>query len=467
MSSTSIASLSSLFDKIISHKRNSLSALDLVASNSFVSDEVRQVLGSNLCNSYCIGLPGERFYGGCSEIDEIELIARNLACEVFGAKYCEVQLLSGMLANIAAYNALLPRLGCTVMASPSKHGGHYSHNAGGPLTRLFGANVVTTPWNPARYNVDVPLLDLAMATHKPTLLILGWSEFLFEHNLSEIRRICDRHGCKIMYDMSHVAGLVAGGKFQKDMMKYADIVTSSTGKSLHSSDHGILLYNDPSFTSAVRLPLLTSNTHFHETAALSVTLLEAKAFGQNYAAQVAGNSKALAEELTSRNFTILCKDQGFSDSHEIILVLPLQVGDGATATRLLDLAGVFVNPQELPSDTAISGANGLRLGTQVLTRRGLKEKDMAFVASVFEDVLLKNEKGEDVSNKVKNYMKNFCEIAYSFSDESMSKDTDSAQMAEIISQLGVKSAFSAADWLTSRERRSSVPQKWTPKTVGC
>mmetsp|Transcript_508 Transcript_508/g.804 ORF Transcript_508/g.804 Transcript_508/m.804 type:complete len:135 (-) Transcript_508:11-415(-) len=110
MSSTSIASLSSLFDKIISHKRNSLSALDLVASNSFVSDEVRQVLGSNLCNSYCIGLPGERFYGGCSEIDEIELIARNLACEVFGAKYCEVQLLSGMLANIAAYNSLLPRL---------------------------------------------------------------------------------------------------------------------------------------------------------------------------------------------------------------------------------------------------------------------------------------------------------------------------------------------------------------------
>ena len=92
MSSTSIASLSSLFDKIISHKRNSLSALDLVASNSFVSDEVRQVLGSNLCNSYCIGLPGERFYGGCSEIDEIELIARNLACEVFGAKYCEVQV---------------------------------------------------------------------------------------------------------------------------------------------------------------------------------------------------------------------------------------------------------------------------------------------------------------------------------------------------------------------------------------
>jgi len=100
------------------------------------------------------------------------------------------------------------------MASPSKHGGHYSHNAGGPLTRLFGANVVQTPWDETTYNVDIAALPLAMETHRPALLILGWSEMLFEHDLPAIRKICNEYDCKLMYDMSHVAGLVAGGVFQ-------------------------------------------------------------------------------------------------------------------------------------------------------------------------------------------------------------------------------------------------------------
>jgi glycine hydroxymethyltransferase len=269
-------------------------------------------------NSYCIGTPGQRFYGGCAEIDTIELKTRQVVCELFGAKYCEVQLLSGMMANIAAYNAMLPRTGCTVMASPSKHGGHYSHNAGGPLTRLFGANVVQTPWDPATYNVNIDELALAMETHKPTLLVLGWSEMLFEHDLPAIRKICDEYDCKLMYDMSHVAGLIAGGQFQKDMMQYADIVASSTGKSLHSADHGLVLYNDPALTPKIReavMPLLTSNTHFHETASLCMTLLEMKEFGASYAKQVVANTQALARAMIQRNFKLLCPKLGYSKTH--------------------------------------------------------------------------------------------------------------------------------------------------------
>jgi len=242
-----------LFQAIASHQeRASQSSFDLVASNSYCSPEVRSIMSSALMNSYCIGLPGNRFYGGCKEIDEIEQLTRALVCEVYGAKYCEVQLLSGMMANIAAYNAMLPHVGCTVMASPAKHGGHYSHNTGGPLSRLFGANVVETPWDKSKYNVDLEALPLAMQTHKPSLLILGWSEMLFEHDLLAIRKVCDEHACKILYDMSHVAGLIAGGIFQPDVLQHADIVTSSTGKSLHSSDHGIVLYNDPSLTLKIR-----------------------------------------------------------------------------------------------------------------------------------------------------------------------------------------------------------------------
>lgn len=391
----------SLLVSLLEHHENASNAFDLVASNSYCSREVRNVMGSTLMNSYCIGLPGARFYGGCSKIDHIESKTRAILCELFGAKFCEVQLISGMLANIAAYNAMLPHNGCTVMASPPKHGGHYSHNTGGPLTRLFGANVVQTPWNPATYNVDLKALPLALATHKPTLLILGWSEMLFEHDLKAIRAMCDVHGTRIMYDMSHVAGLVAGGVFQKDMMKYSDIVASSTGKSFHSADHGIVLTNDESLMPKVReavMPLLTSNTHFHETAALCMTLLEMKANGLAYAEQVVANTQALAGELVKCGFTLLCPELGYSKSHELIVNL---LGKNAgTATKALNAAGIFVNPQDLPTDTAASGPTGLRLGTQVLTRRGFTEKHMADIAVAMADVLKNNVPSPKVSEFV-------------------------------------------------------------------
>ncbi|KAL7576463.1 hypothetical protein ACA910_017973 [Epithemia clementina (nom. ined.)] len=406
-----------LLAKVNQHQRNAQDAFDLVASNSYCSAEVRQIMGSALMNSYCIGLPGNRFYGGCFDIDDIENRTRELLCEVYQAKYCEVQLLSGMLANIAAYNATLPHRGLTVMASPPKNGGHYSHNAGGALTRFFGAKIVTTPWDPHTYNVKINALPAAMKKHKPSLLIIGWSEMLFEHDLPAIKKICKRHECKLLYDMSHVAGLVAGGVFQRDLMKYADIVTSSTGKSLHSADHGIVLYNDPSFTPKIReavLPILTSNTHFHETAALCMTLLEMKEFGAKYAQQVVANTRALAKQMALRNFKILCEKQGYSASH--VIIVDLESASGAEATELLDKAGIFVNPQELPKDTEKSGATALRLGTQVLTRRGYKESDMTAVAAALEDVLIKREKPTIVAKSVARKCSGFQGVAFSFSN---------------------------------------------------
>ena len=391
-----------LFRQILDHHDHQQNAFDLVASNTVCSYQVRAIMGSALMDSCCIGLPGNRFYGGCSDIDLIEEKTRQLVCKVFGAPYCEVQLLSGMMANIAAYCVMLPSHGCCVMASPSKHGGHYSHNTNGPLTRFFGATVVQTPWNASNYNVDIDLLPQAMAEHKPSLLILGWSEMLFEHDLAAIRKICDRFDCKIMYDMSHVAGLIAGGVFQTDVVKYADIVTSSTGKTLQSVDHGLLLYKDPSLTPKIRqavMPLLTSNTHFHEIAALCMTMLEMQTFGHAYARQVVANTQALGKELDRRGFKVLCSKLGYSRSHELIVDLGKSAhqqrqqqsgaggGGGVQATRRLDAAGIFANPQDLPWDTAVSGPTGLRLGTQALTRRGFREQDMIPVADALAHVL--------------------------------------------------------------------------------
>ena len=421
-----------LFEAINDYNENSLSSFDLVAGNTFVSNAVRNVMSSMLCNSYCNGTPGSRLFGGCEEIDRIEIMTKDLICHMFKCNYCEVQLLSGMLANIAAYHAMLPETGAVVMACSAKHGGHYSHNRGGPLTRFFGATVVETPWVSNTYNVDIEKLDEAMGKDKPHLLILGWSEILFEYDLPTIRKVCDKHHCKLMYDMSHVAGLIAGGVFQPDVMCYADIVTSSTGKSLHSADHGIILYNDQTLTPKIReavMPLLTSNTHFHETAALAMTMMEWKEFGNSYAKQVVANTKALSAALSRRGFTVLCEENDYSNTHQILVSLEMNgkvIMSGQEATLKLDKANIRTNPQELPTDTGESGATGLRFGTQVLTRRGFKEADMILVADAIYEALVDTTCDSDleaISNKVASIARNFKKVHYSFDDEVQEPDS--------------------------------------------
>ncbi|MFM9101200.1 MAG: aminotransferase class I/II-fold pyridoxal phosphate-dependent enzyme, partial [Cyanobium sp.] len=195
-----------------------------------------------LSNSYCIGLPGNRIYGGCDYIDMIEREVVQLATDLFGTKRGVVQFLSGMQATIGAYNAILEP-GDTIVTALAKHGGHYSHNAAGPL-RFFSPRILPVPFDESRYNIDCDRLDALLAAERPKLLVVGWSEFLFPHPLREIRELCDRHGTHLMYDMSHVVGLLAGGGFQPEAGELADIVTSSTGKSLHAPDHGLCLFND-------------------------------------------------------------------------------------------------------------------------------------------------------------------------------------------------------------------------------
>ncbi|MEE8551265.1 MAG: aminotransferase class I/II-fold pyridoxal phosphate-dependent enzyme, partial [Gemmatimonadota bacterium] len=275
------------------HNRFVSESVDLIAANSWISQFARLAMTSSLSNSYCIGLPGNRLYGGCTYVDMLEREVGRMARGLFPMAHVVLQFLSGMQANIGAYNALL-KPGDTVMAAQPKHGGHYSHNPQGPL-RLFSTKVVPAPFDDSCYNIDVDGLAKALAKKKPKLLILGWSEFLFPHPLPEIRALCDRHGVRLMYDMSHVAGLIAGKVFQPEATQYADIVTSSTGKSLHAPDHGMVFFNDKSLEAGVLeavMPLLTSNTHPHELAALGVVFAEMAEFGPQYATQVVRNAKA-------------------------------------------------------------------------------------------------------------------------------------------------------------------------------
>lgn len=393
------------------HNRYMQERIDLIASNSWISQFARLTMCSLLSNNYCIGLPGNRLYGGCAYIDMLEREVVRLVRQLYGMKHVVVQFLSGMQANIGTFNAIL-KPGDTVLSAPTRLGGHYSHNAQGPL-RFFAPRIVPIPFDETRYNIDVDRLATVMEKERPKLLIVGWSEFLFPHPLAEIRELCDRTGVRLMYDMSHVAGLIAGKVFQQDVSQYADIMTSSTGKSLHGPDHGMVLFNDQSLMEGVLdavMPLLTSNTHPHEMAAVGVALAEAEQFGEDYARQVVANSKALAAALHERGLKVLYGDLGYSESHTILLEYPAP----DTAVSLLDRAGLLCNGCELPWDRE-GETTGLRLGTQVVTRRGMREPEMERIAEAISRVIVEGVNPDHVAFKIVYPLgEEFTLTAYSF-----------------------------------------------------
>lgn len=379
-----MASLEQFLELTHRHNISLQERIDLVASNSWISNWVRMTMASLLSNSYCIGLPGNRLYGGCEHIDEIELKVIALATELFGCRHAIVQFLSGMQANIAAYNAIL-KPGDTVVTASVRCGGHYSHNGSGPL-RFFSPRILAVPFDERRYNIDLDGLEALLAAEQPKLLVVGWSEFLFPHPLREIRELCDRHGSYLMYDMSHVAGLLAGGIFQPETGQLADIITSSTGKSLHGPDHGLCLYNEDHLTANLLealMPLLTSNTHPQEMAALGIALAEMKTFGREYANQVVRNTKALGRALAEQGVNVLYGELDFSESHTLLIACDAS----EAAIRSLDRAGISANTTPLPWDQG-DAPGGIRIGTQVVTRRGMQETEMQAVADAIARVLL-------------------------------------------------------------------------------
>lgn len=386
--------------------------IDLIASNSLISHFARLIMSSSLSNSYCIGLPGARLYGGCTFIDMIEREVHGLVRQVFGQKkHVVVQFLSGMQANIGAYHAIL-KPGDTVIAAETKHGGHYSHTSSGPL-RFFSPRIVQLPFDESIYNIDINKLEDIVKKEKPRLMILGWSEFLFPHPLEIVREICDRHQVKLMYDMSHVVGLIAGQVFQPEAIRYADVITSSTGKSLHAPDHGLVICNDDSIHAGVLeavMPLLTSNTHPHEVAALGIALSEMLHFGKEYANQVVANSKALAKALEKEGIHVLYGDLGYTESHTLLI----QYQKANDAVTMLDRAGILINACQLPWDKT-GEVTGLRLGTQVITRHGYTEEDMPQIANIISQVLLKNKDPEVIHfSSVKPVAKKYKHTVFSF-----------------------------------------------------
>ena len=420
-----------IFDLIEREHQRQLKGMELIASENFVSDEVMQAMGSYLTNKYAEGLPGHRYYGGCQVVDEVENIARDRVKKLFGAEFANVQPHSGAQANAAVLLAVL-KPGDTFMGLDLDHGGHLSHgshvNTSGILYKPVGYKL-----NRETGRVDYDEMERLALEHKPKLIIGGGSAYSREWDYARMRKIADEVGALLMIDMAHPAGLIAAGLLDNPV-KYADIVTTTTHKTLRGPRGGVILmgkdFANPwgittkkgevrmmsSLLNSAVFPGTQGGPLEHVIAAKAV------AFGENlrpswkeYAAQVKKNAAVLVDDLISRGFDIV---SGGTDNHSMLVDLRPKYPEltGKVAENALVAADITANKNMVPFDTRSAfQTSGIRLGTAAMTTRGAKEDMMHLIAELIEEVLNDPENDQVITRvreKVNETMKQYPLFAY-------------------------------------------------------
>ena len=392
-----------VFELIEKEHQRQLKGIELIASENFVSDEVMKAMGSWLTNKYAEGYPGKRYYGGCQVVDEVESLAIERVCKLFGAEYANVQPHSGAQANAAVFLACL-KPGDTFMGLNLDHGGHLSHgsavNTSGILYHAIGYNL-----NKETGRVDYDEMEKLALEHRPKMIIGGGSAYSREWDYARMREIADKVGAIFMVDMAHPAGLIAAGLLENPV-KYAHIVTSTTHKTLRGPRGGIILmgkdFDNPwglktpkgevkkmsQLLNSAVFPGIQGGPLEHVIAAKAVAFNEAlQPEFKEWAKQVQKNAKVLADELMKRGFDIV---SGGTDNHSMLVDLRSKYPDltGKVAEKALVAADITVNKNMVPFDSRSAfQTSGIRLGTPAFTTRGAKEDLMVLVAELIEKVL--------------------------------------------------------------------------------
>src|SRR5437870_4818092 len=353
-------------------------SLPMIASENVISPMAREMLVTDFGDRYAEGLPHERYYQGNTFVDEVEDRVVALAKQVFRVRHVDPRPISGTVANMAVYFALLEP-GDIMTSVALSHGAHISSAKFG-AAGMRGVNNVNYPFDVERMNIDVDGTAKLLQHVKPKVAAFGQSVFLFPTPLKELRDALQEAGCHVWYDGAHVMGLIAGGQFQDPLREGADVITGSTHKTLPGPQHGILLSDsaDEKFVKRLQkgvFPGVVSNHHLHAMAALGITLAEHLEFGRDYAAQIVRNAKALAQALHERGIKVLAEKHGFTESHAIALDVA-SLGGGAKVASDLEKANIITNKNLLPWDTSPVKPSGIRLGTQELTRLGMRETQM-------------------------------------------------------------------------------------------
>lgn len=382
--------------------------IELIASENFTSLSVMQAQGSWLTNKYAEGLPGKRYYGGCEHVDIVEQIAIDRAKELFGAEHANVQPHSGAQANTAVYMALL-KPGDTIMGMNLAHGGHLTH--GSPVNisgQLY--NVIPYGVDQEIERIDYDLLEKLAEEHKPKMIVGGASAYPRIIDFERMGQIAKKVGAILFIDMAHIAGLVAAG-LHPNPVEYADIVTTTTHKTLRGPRGGLILCKEKyqkAIDKAV-FPGTQGGPLMHVIAAKAVALKEAmQPEFKAYAMQVVENAKTLAQLLSEKGFRII---SGGTNNHIVLLDLQNKKLTGKVAEKALDAVGITVNKNAIPFDPESPFVtSGIRIGTAAVTARGMEEKEMEQIASMISAVLddIENESvRKSVSKQVKELTREF------------------------------------------------------------
>ena len=380
--------------------------IELIASENFVSDAVMEAMGSYMTNKYAEGYPRARYYGGCECVDIVEDLARDRLKKIFGAEHANVQPHSGAQANMAVYFALL-NPGDTVLGMNLSHGGHLTH---GSKVNFSGKiyNFISYGVKEETGRIDYDELERLALENKPKLIVAGASAYPREIDFKRIREIADKTGSLFMVDMAHIAGLVAAGLHQNPV-EYADVVTSTTHKTLRGPRGGIILCKEEyakQIDKAV-FPGTQGGPLMHVIAGKAVCFGEAlKPEFKEYQNQIVKNAKVLAEELIKYGFNLV---SGGTDNHLILIDLRNKGITGKELEERLDNVGITVNKNSVPFDTEKPTiTSGIRIGTPAVTTRGFKEEEMKEIARLINETVENYETGkEEIKLAVEKVCKKF------------------------------------------------------------
>jgi glycine hydroxymethyltransferase len=364
---------------------------NLNPATNVMNPRAEAALGRGLGSRPSLGYPGDKYEMGLEAIEEIEVIAAELAAEVFNARYAEIRCASGAMANLYGFMALT-KPGDHIIAPPGTIGGHVTHHAAG-CAGLYGLTTHAAPVNADGYTVDLAGLAALAQQVRPKLITIGGSLNLFAHPVAEVRAIADSVGAHVLFDAAHQCGMIAGGVFPDPLAQGAHLMTMSTYKSLGGPAGGLIVTNDAAIAErldSIAFPGMTANFDAAKSAALAITLLDWRDFGRAYAAAMADLASALATELAALGLPVFTTDKGATQSHQFAIAAAA-FGGGQAASKTLRKAGFLACGIGLPLPEVAGDMNGLRIGTPELVRRGVTPADAPALAALIAEGLRSND----------------------------------------------------------------------------
>ncbi|MGI3184255.1 serine hydroxymethyltransferase [Nioella aestuarii] len=390
------------------HERD---CFNLNPATNVMNPRAEALLASGMGSRPSLGYPGDKYEMGLEAIEEIEVIAAELAAEIFNAKYAEIRVPSGAISNLYAFMATC-KPGDTIIAPPAAVGGHVTHHEAG-CAGLYGLRILPAPVHADGYTVDVDGLRKLAQAETPKLITLGASLNLFEHPVAEVRAVADEVGAKVLFDAAHQCGIIAGKAWKDPLAEGAHLMTMSTYKSLGGPAGGLIVTNEADLAEKldhIAFPGMTANFDVAKSAALAVTMLDWRDHGRAYAAEMIRMAQALAGALADEGLPVFKGAGGYTQSHQFA-VEAAGFGGGQAASKTLREAGFLACGIGLPIDPVAGDMNGLRIGTPELVRWGMTAEDAPRLATLISRALRSNDPAS-LASEVADWRQSFTKLHF-------------------------------------------------------